>query len=70
MSLIKSYLHLVQNQPMNDLEQINQQLYDLCRRNPDILETLVSAYLIRCDDDEIEQIEILLDDEEEGLVSN
>jgi len=59
MSLIKQYL-----QSMNDLEELEQQLYDLCRRNPDMLATLVSAYLLRCDEDEIEQIEILLDEEQ------
>jgi len=49
---------------MNDLEELEQQLYDLCRRNPDMLATLVSAYLLRCDEDEIEQIELLLDEEQ------
>jgi len=56
MSLIKSYLH----QKMTNLQLLEEELYDLCRRDPDLLATLCSAYLKRCDKEELEQIEELV----------
>ena len=49
--------------PLNDMDnlaQVEEQLYHLCRRDSNMLATLVSAYLLRCDDDEIQEIQELL----------
>ena len=56
MSLIKHYLH----QKMTNLQLLEEELYDLCRRDPDLLATLCQAYLNRCDRQELEQIEELV----------
>ena len=45
---------------MDNLAQIEKQLYNLCLRDTNMLATLVSAYLLRCDDDEIQEIQELL----------
>ena len=45
---------------MDNLAQVEEQLYNLCLRDSNMLATLVSAYLLRCDDDEIQEIQELL----------
>ena len=48
---------------MDNLAQVEQRLYNLCLRDSNMLATLVSAYLLRCDDDEIQEIQELLDND-------
>ena len=48
---------------MTNLELLEEELYDLCRRDPDLLATLCQAYLNRCDRQELEEIEMLINNQ-------
>ena len=52
--------------PLNDmtnLELLEEELYDLCLRDSKLLATLCQAYLNRCDRQELEEIEMLINNQ-------
>ena len=48
---------------MTNLELLEEELYDLCLRDSKLLATLCQAYLNRCDRQELEEIEDLINNQ-------